>query len=429
MPPKRRAHDHEASSSCSSQARPHPTQRPRCAAPPSAPENPPQPQPTLPWGFQSLEHKEKYISLARRPVVCTKYIDTYTLEQLGLSEEVGRFVERIGWTQFVSLKHHTYPELTLEFLSSFSCVLQPNNVQDVGIIKFRLVGVDYQLNMSEFNGIFGFANDGVRHIPKDFDMEFAWSMLTNTANYNASASKSTKLTNPAFRYLHRFMSHSIFGRGESTGVVSRNELFFLWAMETGQRVNTGYWLSNQFSHVARGNGKIVVGGLITAISVHFGFVGKAHRLMHLIGDDRIDLELLHMMKMCVREGGVYCLVDENGIKIPMRGVDRSDGGADKARVEDRTQDAEQEVRLEASPAPTAVDHPVASAQQGAITLEMLMARIDDRFDQIEERLHFSFRLLRTTIEQMDSRLGRLEDDVDERLASIEGTLEDLRLNR
>ncbi|KAF2301050.1 hypothetical protein GH714_019617 [Hevea brasiliensis] len=173
-------------------------------------------------------------------------------------------------------------------------------------------------------------------------------------------------------------------------------------METGQRVNTGYWLSNQFSHVARGNGKIVVGGLITAIAVHFGFVGKAHRLMHLIGDDRIDLELLHMMKMCVREGGT---------------------------VEDRTQDAEQEVRLEASPAPTAVDHPAASAQQGAITLEMLMARIADRFDQIEERLHFSFRLLRTTIEQMDSRLGRLEDDVDERLASIEGTLEDLRLNR
>lgn len=430
MPPKRRSYEHEASSSQQRRlaltgAASRATNFQRQTEPPHRPSNPPPQPPQLPWEFKNEEQREKYNALGARPVACTRYIDEDALVDIELDEEVTRYLANIGWTKLASFKFHTYPEITLEFLSSFSCELHPCIPDDQGKIRFRLMGVDYELNMATFSGIFGLPNEGHRMIPKNFNLDDVWRELTHTPLYKPSCSKSTHLRNPALRYLHRFMAHSIFGRGDSTGVVNRNELFMMWAMMTKTAVNTGFWICTHFSHVARStSGKICVGGLISVIADHFGFVPNSRRFPHVGGNERIDAETMVLIGMCNKEAGKYYLRDENGNSIPKRRGVR--GNEDERRDPARDQmdeGAEPVQKVEAlSPA---TNLPVPPPASGTVTLEMIMARLD----QIEDRLQHSFGSMQSTYDQLNARLGRLEDDVDERLATIETKLDELHLRR
>ena len=46
-------------------------------------------------------------------------------------------------------------------------------------------------------------------------------------NYQPTKSKSTSLTSPMLRVLHRYIMHTICGRRESTGVVTVRDIFYL----------------------------------------------------------------------------------------------------------------------------------------------------------------------------------------------------------
>lgn len=59
--------------------------------------------------------------------------------------------------------------------------------------------------------------------------------------FEARFANATSIYNPLFRYIHRVMATTLFGRGEGDGVRG-GELFFLWSMVNNQAAITGYYL-------------------------------------------------------------------------------------------------------------------------------------------------------------------------------------------
>ena len=165
-----------------------------------------------------------------RPLVATKYMDTYTLRWLGLLDEVTALCTSFGWGDFITRRNPTCQELTLEFLSSIKANFSAFNEPTIRCLHFRLMGQDYLLNAETFGSLLGLPSGGARWIGAHFSTAQAWLEFTGRTEYNPSQSKSTHLRSHSLRYIHRFMAHSFFGRAESTGVVSKAELYFLWAM-------------------------------------------------------------------------------------------------------------------------------------------------------------------------------------------------------
>ena len=96
--------------------------------------------PTNPHGIQfvNADQQARYTLLLNRPMFCTKYIDEYALQTLGLLDDVMWMFQRVGWTKWVALRRPTYERITIEFLSSLDIeILQGKNCQE-GSIKFRL---------------------------------------------------------------------------------------------------------------------------------------------------------------------------------------------------------------------------------------------------------------------------------------------------
>ncbi|KAJ1406078.1 hypothetical protein SESBI_25333 [Sesbania bispinosa] len=181
--------------------------------------------------------KDRYDNLVKRKIVTTRYFDENALATLGLLDEVKWLIDRVGWNQFLTIKSPSYEKLSLEFLSSV-----------------------------EAKVLYG----GERKVPNDFNEGEFWYALIGSSFYTPSAAKASRIHNPCFKYIHRVMAHSMFGRGESLGNVKQTELFLLWAMVNALLVDTGSHLARQFSKMGKAvTGDIVIGGFITPIAQAF----------------------------------------------------------------------------------------------------------------------------------------------------------------
>ncbi|KAL0405378.1 UNVERIFIED_CONTAM: hypothetical protein Slati_3851700 [Sesamum latifolium] len=161
--------------------------------------------------------------------------------------------------------------------------------------------MDRQINLSlaEFNAIYNLPVRGEQRQPSAFKPEEFWHALTRQTSYDATRSKSSAIINPCFRYLHRVLAHTLFGRGDSEGVVRRSELFVMWAMVNDFSIDTGSLLARQFSKIANSNvGAIVLGG--------FGI--PLQGLEEAKGKNRVDLATCQAMKMVARIGDHYHLI-------------------------------------------------------------------------------------------------------------------------
>jgi len=66
--------------------------------------------------------------------------------------------------------------------------------------------------------------------------------LCGQGQYEPRVSKATCLTRSAHRYIHAVMSRSISGRGDSTGVLNRQELLYLHSMVRRKPLHLGHIL-------------------------------------------------------------------------------------------------------------------------------------------------------------------------------------------
>lgn len=391
MPPRRtRAASRAASASTSRRRRREPT------PPPTPPPSP------LPWDLENPQHQARYRVLHKREVIPSKFFDPFTVHNLGLRENVNAFVQNIGWTVFAGMNFSTFKEITFEILSSLRSTYHPHQGGNPPCIFFQCMGEERQLTIQDFNHIFRFPNDGINWFTPEFSPTQAWRQLTDQDEYNPRYSKASQIRNHSLRYLHRVMSMSIFGRGESTGVVNRIELLILWAMVNNVQVNTGAWFLKHLLNVAKNpTGKICVGGLLTAIAVNFGFQPQAHPHPPVPGSVLVDISTLLNMKMCRHIGhGEFRLLDDVGHIIdPPAGGEEGEA----AQQEDDPQEA---------PLPMQDDIDMEGFQQFDQPPQQPwpMTQIMERFDQLEHRQMQMMEML----QQNTAAIARIEDRLSDR---------------
>jgi hypothetical protein len=77
--------------------------------------------------------------------------------------------------------------------------------------------------------------------------------------------------NPAIRYFHKILAHTLFGKEVNNTVVSRDELFILLCVDQGPHVNVVTFMMERFVHLAKNNRTpIIIGGLVTMIADAIG---------------------------------------------------------------------------------------------------------------------------------------------------------------
>ncbi|KAK9007150.1 hypothetical protein V6N11_050983 [Hibiscus sabdariffa] len=108
----------------------------------------------------------------------------------------------------------------------------------------------------------------LREIPVDFDADVAYAALTHLPNarFNAKQTKGWHIHDPALRYIHRFLAYNYSGRNDSSAVLTKVELYFLWCMHTGLKVNLGFWFARAFERVVRTDRPLILGPYITRLA-------------------------------------------------------------------------------------------------------------------------------------------------------------------
>ncbi|KAJ1394281.1 hypothetical protein SESBI_34384 [Sesbania bispinosa] len=256
--------------------------------------------------FKDQLQRMRYDQLVKRKLGPTRYIDEQTLEFFGFLDDVHYMLDNVGMRHFVAMKHPGYERITLEFLSYVSANIIRGKGDEYVKIKFRLNNEDHILTLETFNDIFGLPKGGELKPIRDFSAHSFWYDITRQLDYDASNAKASSIQNPCFRYVHRIIAHTIFGRGDSASTVRRPELFIFWSMLNGCNVDIGSYLARHFEKVGKaGAGELVLGGLITPIAHYFNIDLSADKKIH--GNSRFDIESLLKMKVVVKHGDSYCL--------------------------------------------------------------------------------------------------------------------------
>ncbi|KAK8690583.1 hypothetical protein V6N13_074115 [Hibiscus sabdariffa] len=102
----------------------------------------------------------------------------------------------------------------------------------------------------------------------DFDADLAYATLTNLPNatYNAKNTKGWNIHDPTLRYIHRFLAYNYSEMNDTSAILSKVELFFLWCMHTGRKVNLGFWFARAFEYVVQTDRPLILGPYITRLT-------------------------------------------------------------------------------------------------------------------------------------------------------------------
>lgn len=107
--------------------------------------------------------------------------------------------------------------------------------------------------------------------PRDFLRFTTFKKLTggsDTKLYDPATSKDQLFVDPALIYIHRFLAYSFSGRPDTLAVVTSSELFFLWSMTQGIKVNLGFWLADHLSSAVHRERPLILGSYITNLALN-----------------------------------------------------------------------------------------------------------------------------------------------------------------
>jgi len=253
--------------------------------------------------FRDKKQRDRYKTLIFKPLHPCRYPDSYSLNVLGIRDNVFKLLGNLGWIEMLR-PMRGFENFTYEFLSSIAFTKDRLNFDNPNHkVSFQLMNIDYEMSLKHFCLEMDFANAGFIHDswnhdlkPNDYNPATFWERITDLTEYNTRSNKASNIHNPVLRYLQRVMACTICGRKE-LGTTRTDELFMLWAMHHNRPVNTCYYLLDYLASLGSkpdGKGEIVVGGIITYIARKSG-VGEDQGLNRIKGNNRLNIETLVAM--------------------------------------------------------------------------------------------------------------------------------------
>jgi hypothetical protein len=206
---------------------------------------------------------EKYESLHHREFAHTHVYDVNLLERVGLDGELPIILRTIGWVKLYDEPHLGSHLLTLEFPMTFKTVEKNRK----SFVKFHLFGKSFGCDFSCFTELLDFSksclpeSSAMRNFHK---VEFS----------DAISGKSTRLRfsdihNPSLRFLHRWMSFTLFPVVELCSV-STPELNCLCAMVNRIKYTPIADIVDYFKNVHKMSGLIECTSMVTWIAMNLG---------------------------------------------------------------------------------------------------------------------------------------------------------------
>ena len=160
--------------------------------------------------FSGPDQQALYDVLSTRMALPYKYVDSSTLEVLGINDELIKALQDIGWGDLMSMDDPSYAKLTYEFLSSFTVITDDT-------LSFRIANVQHEITKSALADMFGWQLVESQQLPEGYATPF-WHALTSlpkSASYKSQSASASEIVSCLYRYFARLMSYTIYGRAES----------------------------------------------------------------------------------------------------------------------------------------------------------------------------------------------------------------------
>lgn len=145
------------------------------------------------------------------------------------------------------------------------------------MIRFRLFNVEHQYNIREFADLLGFPTtiDTLTETQEDLfeyrELDYFWGSLTGNDDPEGQEIRAESIHNPAFRYFHKILAHTLFGKQQNFTQVSRDELFIIFCESQNIPVNGAAYMLANFTLIAQNSrAPILIGGLVTMIANAIG---------------------------------------------------------------------------------------------------------------------------------------------------------------
>jgi hypothetical protein len=149
--------------------------------------------------------------------------------------------------------------------------------QHKGLARFRLFGVPYHFNHRDIAEFMNVPNspDVVTKVQEDEFMDYEltnfWGSISGNPNSDPEDRFSTQIHNPAIRYFHMILAHTIFGKPVNDTAVAKEELFILFCASQGRPVNLAtFMLANFVKIIENTNRRIYIGGFVTMLARAIG---------------------------------------------------------------------------------------------------------------------------------------------------------------
>ncbi|XP_071700762.1 uncharacterized protein [Rutidosis leptorrhynchoides] len=196
------------------------------------------------------------------------------------------------WKELVNKDAYIFPELCLEFHSTYSLKEEPEDMNDKDFMRFRLGGKDRRMSLAEFTGclkIYSPKRMDEQHFndyiwsgarvsdimnEEAFDPNSVWKEFGSSSSWpprDGNKFPSTiDLDDINCRLLHMFLTLSIFHRAEDTDKVYLSDLWYLKQIRSKDtHVNIPYCVAYYLRHVAAADNPICGGHFVTLIADHF----------------------------------------------------------------------------------------------------------------------------------------------------------------
>nr|GLL39931.1 uncharacterized protein LOC109154451 [Ipomoea trifida] len=177
------------------------------------------------------------------------YVDTHTLEALGIRREYERIVAQPFWREICNWRDATYTPIVREFVATLE-VNEEVRDRRFPSIKFKLFNKEYDVSSDALGNLLGFYTLADQDqawyadLVDDFESElqedlFWWSIARPGVTWQASYTSARYIKVPELLILWHIVARSWLGRRTRNDNITRYELFILWSMYTQTPVHMG----------------------------------------------------------------------------------------------------------------------------------------------------------------------------------------------
>ncbi|KAF3563459.1 hypothetical protein DY000_02018637 [Brassica cretica] len=147
----------------------------------------------------------------------TRFADLDLLKEVCLDYDIEAMLGHLKMPKLLTMANHAYWDVSCQFLSSLEVTYHdaPHVRQGWGKIKFKVNGIEYNMNFKDIERVMGFQDLADYSLPKCENLPAQlWKLITGN-KHSTGADKNSNIRYPSVRYLHRMLVHAFYPRKQA----------------------------------------------------------------------------------------------------------------------------------------------------------------------------------------------------------------------